>query len=81
MKEAATVTISMLYLIASWAFRIAWGITKIVVFLAILWGAVKSLSSTSLPVVGGIVSWTKTATPSFFGAAFLSWVAENWVAQ
>jgi len=80
MKEAAEVTGSILFLLASWALRVVWGIIKIAVFLAILWGAVKNLSDTTLPVVGGVVSWAKTATPSFFGASFLSWVAENWMA-
>lgn len=80
MKEAAEVTGSILFVIASWAFRVAWGIVKIAVFLAILWGAIKNLSSTSLPVVGNIVSWAKTVTPGFFGAVFLSWVSENWMA-
>jgi hypothetical protein len=79
MKEAAVVTGSIAFLITSWAFRVAWAVFKIAVFLAILWGAVKSFSSTSLPIVGGIVTWAKTVTPSFFGAAFLSWVAENWI--
>jgi len=80
MKEAAEATGLILFLIVSWAFRIAWGIIKIIVFLAILWGAVKSLSNTSLPVIGDIVGWVKTTNPSIFGATFLSWVAENWMA-
>ena len=80
MKEAIEVIGSILLLIVSWAFRLAWGIIKIVIFLAILWGAVKSLSNTSLPVIGDIVTWVKTTNPDFFGAAFLSWVAVNWMA-
>ena len=80
MKEAAEVTASILFLIATWAFRVAWGIIKIAIFFAILWGAVKNLSTTSLPVVGSVVSWAQTTTPSFFGATFLSWVSDNWMA-
>lgn len=79
MKEAAAVTGSILFLITSWAVRVAWGIVKIAIFLAILWGAIKSLSSTDIPVVGDIVTWVKTAAPVFFGANFLSWVSDNWI--
>jgi hypothetical protein len=79
MKEAAEVTGSILFLIASWAFRVVWGIIKIALFFAIFWGAVKSLSNTSIPVIGDIINWAKTANPSFFGSIFLSWVAENWM--
>jgi len=47
MKEAAELAGSLLLLIVYWAFRVTWGIIKIVVFLAILWGLVKSLSNIS----------------------------------
>ena len=80
MKKAAEMIGSILLLIAFWTFRLVWRIIKIAVFLAILWGAIESLSNTSVPVIGDIVSLTKTANLSFFGVAFLSWIAENWMA-
>lgn len=79
MREAAEVSGSILFLIASWALRVAWGILKIAVFVAILWGAVKGVSNTSLPLIGDLVSWAKSTTPTFFGATFLLWIAENWL--
>jgi hypothetical protein len=47
-------------------------------FLAIAWGAVRSLTATSLPIVGDFVAWAQTAPPGFIWAQFLSWIAENW---
>ena len=79
MKEAAVLTGGLLFLIASLFFRVAWSIFKIAAFLAIMWGAIKGLSDTSLPVIGAIVSWAKIVSPSFFGASFLFWVSENWI--
>ena len=80
MKAAAEITGSILSLITSWALHVAWDILKIAVFFAILWGAVRGVSNTSLPLIGDLVSWAKTTTPTFFGATFLSWIAENWLA-
>jgi hypothetical protein len=74
-REVAALGATLLFGIA----RVAWKIVKVLVFVATLWGAIKSLTDTSVPVIGGIVRWAKTFDPSFFGGSFLSWVAANWM--
>lgn len=83
MKEAGNgigLILSLISWVAIRVFEVTWGLIKVAVFLAIVFGALKSLSGTSFPVIGDVVGWAKAANPSFFGAAFLLWVAENWMA-
>jgi hypothetical protein len=69
---------SLLFLIIYRAIRVAWWILKLIIFLAILWGAARSLTTTSLPFVGDIVNWAHNASPVFVGSPYFSWVTENW---
>lgn len=69
---------SLLYLIVYRAIRVAWWILKLIIFFAILWGAARSLTTTSLPAVGDIVNWTHNVSPVFVGSRYFSWIAENW---
>lgn len=70
---------SVLFLLIYRAIRVAWWVLKLITFLAILWGATRSLTSTSLPFVGDIVNWVHNVAPVFPGSRYFSWVAENWM--
>lgn len=59
--------------------RSAWIVVKVAIFLAICWGALKSVGDSPPPGLSALVSFARSASPDFYGAAYLIWVADNWM--
>ena len=69
----------MVIKIFSYAARASWGITKIVVFFGLLWGAIKSLGKAAPPIIADMINWINAAIPSFYGDSIIKWIAANWM--
>ena len=57
----------------------AWWILKVVVFISVVWGFVKALSDTAMPILGTAISAVKSADPKFVGADLVLWISDNWM--
>lgn len=71
--------IQMLLVFLLWLVMLGWRVLKAAVFLAVLWGAIASLTTNDIPVLGDVINLAKSTKLDFFGGVVLSWIAENWM--
>ncbi len=79
MNDIATALGSLLLLISLFVGRVIWAVLKLSILLCILWGALKSMSDTSLPLISDVIRLSKTSTLEFYGAEFFIWISNNWI--